>query len=373
MLTSPEAAAAAPWPGARKSCLLELPLGDLEPLGFIGWELQLSPPLARLTSAWISDDLGGRLLFHAEPHHLYDGEVELQPRRTVPLLLWLTHRSLRALYLCTPSEVMPLGDLLSELGPGAVSCDTVEECSPAALFDLLWRWIEEDPALPTLPAPEAMEERERGAEHPLAMPWRTPWTAAQLAAPSQRAPRRPLPPNRLVLPTVEAPAQMMTYGPEATLLVPLRLALENAKLRPQDLLEIVSVDSELRDPLVAGGHGGLACQAHHRAMTVLAPLQAPTWRARLRAFRDRLAARTGGEVSCTLASRAPTASLCRLTRGRLQRLSGADEVYRPPFPGASAAADPARTPELRRRLLSAIGFPLGEEVLAELPSARVLH
>src|SRR5256885_14121313 len=71
MLTSPEAAAAAPWPGVGKSCLLELPLEGLEPLGFMAWEVMLSSALGGLTSAWISDDLGGRPLFHPLPARPY--------------------------------------------------------------------------------------------------------------------------------------------------------------------------------------------------------------------------------------------------------------------------------------------------------------
>lgn len=340
-----------------------------EPLGFVAWDVMLSPAIALHVSPWISDDVGGRVLFHARPEQVFKGPSTIQPVRAVPLLLWLTHRSLRALYQCTPSEALAIGRRLTELAPQAVGSDEVQECSPASLFDMIWRWIEEDPLVPTMPGPNLGGEW----EEEMVLPWRRPWTYEQLKS---LALLRPLPALARFGPApqrAKGPASLMTYEDDPTVLCPVRLVLENALYTPRELLDLLH-EGTLRDPLVAGCHADLAAYSSFRTLTVMAPLLGDSWQQRLRDFRDRLARRTGGEAACTLVDRSEMVELCRGIRRRLREVRGSVEVYHPPFPGApDDPPDAAGARELRYRLMNAVALPVAEDPLAELRVAEGLY
>jgi hypothetical protein len=357
MLAEEEIPDAPPWPGRDALCaLLTARETEYEPLGFVAFEIMLPAAIAKDASGWIADDIGGRLLFLATQGQLYEAAELIVPRRDVPLLLWLTHRSLRVLYQCTPTEAHSLGRRLTVLARSAVGCDEVRECAPAVLAGLLWRLL--------LAAPRTVLAPDQPSGPEAVTRWCFPWS---------RPPLQPL----LAVPAAmrqEQPAVYMTYDDDPTVLVPLRVLLEERRLTPREVLSTLKRHDELRAGLCVGPYGDLTCHVQYREVTVLAPAQGEGWRQRFTAFRDRLGEILHGDTACAPARQAALLALSRVLQRRGRDLPGRDEVYHPPFPGArTSPPDLRRGREVRRRLMWAVALPLGEEALHRVQVGEIYH
>lgn len=337
---------------------------EYEPLCFLALDVMLPIELARDSSGWIQDDLGGRLMYCATAAQLYKTHRVLAPRRDVPLLMWLTHRSLRVLFQCTPGEAGILSERLAVLSRRALGCEEVQECSPAALASVLGRWVDQDEGPPGLSRPGGVADS--GA--PLTQ-WRRPWTSEPLRG----LLRVPPGPARPAAPA-QAQAEILTYDDDPTLLWPVRLVLSRRERTPRQLLDLLGRDAGLRGPLTVGPYSELSCHAEPGQVTLLAPVQGPTFRAQLREFRDRLGEALSCEAACALARQPSVVAACRSLRDALARLCGADEVYHPPYPGARhSPPDYERGQELRRRFVAAVALPFGEEVLERTQLGETYH
>lgn len=371
MLSSAETEGAqqAPIPArqidARKLCYLERPLlAECAPLGFCAWDIVLAPSVARDTSGWLPRESGGRVLFHAPQEMIYRGAADTSDR-TMPLLLLLTHRSLRVLYQCAPPEAYHLGKRLATLGARALGAAAVEECAPAALADMLSRWLSRDPRC-TAMFPVHPEEDER----PQLTPWARAWSEERLLALPDRAElsstTRYAPPLHLRW----RPAEVLVYDDGPFTLSPVGMLMESEEATQE---RIQALYAEQEDIV----HGGLLSDTHTTVITwtigqltaVLAPLHEDDWRAQLVGFRDALDRRLGCRVACIPVRQRTTAALIRSLREIQEDLHGADEVSPPPHDGAATAPpEGPRARELRRRLGNAVALPFPDELLHPLPA-----
>jgi hypothetical protein len=353
-----------PWPGQDKLCLLEQTRDrGFEPVGLVGFDLMLPPALARDTSAWITDDASGHLVFCARAEHLFARiPPPLAPRRDTPLLMWLTHRALRVLCLSTPTEARLLAGRLRVLASVALGAETVEECSPGALAAVAARWIDEEPGTPALLRPEWA-----GKVTARAVAWRIAWSMEALS-------RILLLPEALV-PEGTARASLLTYEDDPLVVAPLRLLIEDPRYTPQDVIRLLEEQPAVRAPLHVGPYGGLTCSAHYRQLLCLAPLLGETWRQQLTRFREELAQALGCQVAYLPPEQEQVVALLRQQR-KVRDLVGMDEVYHAPFPGARRGAlDAALARQLRDCLFGAVGIPpegedlpaLLQEMLGDLP------
>lgn len=349
-------------------CLLEQPgMSRCEPLGFVGFDIQLGAGIASETSGWVPEDVGGRILFHAGPDQVQGPgrfDASLVPVRTVPLLLWLTHRSLRALFLCTPSEAVVIGRRLAHVAAYAVGASVVEESSPAVLADLLSRWVEADPQTPTLSLPLPAEIR--GRESPRMVFWSMPWSERQLWALPDTGEMHP---SALWLPSLHAdwePAELRTYEQHPYTLVPVALILSGRNMSGKRVLQ--ALDAEVRGPLSNGAYKWVVCASEPRLALVLAPLLPETWRAQMAGVRDRVAERLSGRAGCIPVIQNRLVALVKLFSSLQRHITGHDEIYQLPLPGARRTPPQReRALELRRRLMNAVALPFSAELMTPLP------
>jgi hypothetical protein len=350
---------------ARKLCYLERGLlSDCAPLGFCAWDIVLAPSVARDTSGWVPRGDGGRVLFHAPQEMIYRGAADT-PDRMMPLLLVLTHRSLRVLYQCAPPEAYHLGKRLATLGARALGAAVVEECSPAALADLLYRWLGRDPRCTAMfPVREGEEDR------PQLTPWVHVWSEDRLLTLPERSElsstARYAPPLHLRW----RPAEVLVYDDGPFTLVPVGMLMESPDATQE---RIQSLYAEQEDLV----HGSLLSDTHTTVITwtigqltaVLAPLHEEGWREQLVNFRDALDRRLGCPVACIPVRQRTTASLIRSLREIQDDLHGSDEVNPAPYEGAATAPpEGTRARELRRRLGNAVALPFPDELLHPLPA-----
>ncbi len=125
---------------------------------------------------------------------------------------------------------------------------------------------------------------------------------------------------------------------------------------------------------MCGGHNGIVIRASYRAVTLLCPFQAETWRQRLTLLRDRVAELTGGEAACMATEIAVAGPLLQGLLDKQVQLPGGDEVYHPPYPGSrKTLPDQARATDLYRRLREAAGLVLGEDAFARVQAGHNIH
>lgn len=333
------------------------PVPSIEPLGFCAFDIQLPAHISRDVSGWIPDDLGGRPLFVAARRHAYVQHMPwlLGPRRDVPLLIWLTHRKLRVLYHCSPSEAWPLGKRLTHLTRDVLGCEVIEECAPAALASLLGRWVDADPNVSVLPWPAG------GADpRPDTSQWSVPWTVP----PMDRALTIP---EEYQRESRYSPTRYLTYRDDPIVLLPVRVIIENPRLLPTEVCARVKDDPKLGPLMTLGPHRVTPMYAHYRALAVLLAVSGQPWRRRLTMFRNRVGAVLGCQTAISPVSQVEAAAMCRQMEDVAPRLSGAQEIYDPPYPGArTSPLDSAAATRLRRLLLRAVGMPVDEQDLPRM-------
>jgi hypothetical protein len=305
--------------------------GARQPLGLIAWEVPFPAHLMPLAAGQIPRSGSGRNLHVAAREDMRgpDAPRGVRPLPTVPLLVRMTSRSMRVLYLCAPEEALAVGQRLALQARAALGAESVSECAPAVLVDMMQKYRRADCHTQALLDPET--------------------TTGQIVS---WVP--PVPPVRLLRPEDQAVHVHCWYLGRPTVLAPVGLLSDPPGL-PEDKVAEALSSGALQQQLFSDSYfASLPVRVTKEMINALVPLRADRWAQELLRIRQDVSALLGSDLGYFILLQEDFVEMVAALYGELPTLRGAEQVRLPQVPSRRASSAMVR--EFYERLMRAVGF-----------------
>lgn len=305
--------------------------GARQPLGLIAWEVPFPAPLVPLAASLIPRSGSGRNLHVAAREDMRGPDAPRGARTipTVPLLVRLTSRSMRVLYLCAPEEALAVGQRMAAQARAALGVEGITECAPAVLVDMMQKYRRADCHTQALQDPET--------------------TTGQIVS---WVP--PVPPERLLRPDDQAAHVHCWYLGRPTVLAPVGLLSDPPGL-PEDKVAEALATGALQQQLFSDSYfTSLPVRVTKEMINALVPLRADRWAQELLRIRQDVSALLGSDLGYFILLQEDFVEMVAALYGDLATLRGAEQVRLPKVPQQRAPMAVAR--EFYERLMRTVGF-----------------
>lgn len=305
--------------------------GARQPLGMIAWEVPFPAHLMPLAAGLIPKSGSGRNLHVAarEDMRAPDAPRGVRPSPTVPLLVRVTSRSMRVLYLCAPEEALAVGQRLAVQARAALAAESISECAPAVLVDLMQKYRRADCHTHALQDPET--------------------TTGQIVS---WVP--PVPPERLVRSDDQAAPMHCWYLGRPTVLAPVGLLSDPPGL-PEDKVAEALSSGALQQQLFSDSYfASLPVRVTREMINALVPLRADRWAQELLRIRQDTSALLGSDLGYFILMQEDFVEMVAALYGELPTLRGAEQVRLPQI--SPRRGSTAMVREFYQRLMHTVGF-----------------